>query len=269
MPRSPRHQYSLQLIDREVESSIVQQRLSDGYINATALCHAAGKRWHNYIRNESSGNFLRKLSQSEGIEQQHLVQETRTPDGQASIWVHPKVAIHLGQWLSAEFAVKVTDWVYDWISGKAGPTRKAALPPHLQRHMLNLHKVPPSHFSILQEMTTWLIGPLEAVGYTLPEKMVPDISQGKMFCQHARTKLGIDTDALPTYQHEYPDGRVFPAKLYPVAVLGEFRTFIAEVWLPGRAAEYFRSRDPAALPYLDKVLLLGSAAESQLKLKRR
>jgi hypothetical protein len=33
-------------------------------------------------------------------------------------WVHPQVAIHLAQWLSPTFAVKVSKWVFNWMSGK-------------------------------------------------------------------------------------------------------------------------------------------------------
>ena len=39
----PSHQYSLSLITHQVQNSIVEQRASDGYINATAMCKAAGK----------------------------------------------------------------------------------------------------------------------------------------------------------------------------------------------------------------------------------
>ena len=253
----PTHQYSFELIDHAIEKSVIRQRSKDGYINATELCEAAGKRWHNYIMNETTGSFMRALAAKTRISVAELNQEVRTPEGVVSTWVHPKVAIHLGQWLSADFAVLVAEWVYDWMSGKGAPASSKEMPYHLKRHMTNVGKVPPTHFSILQEMTVTLIAPLEAQGYTLPEDMVPDISQGKLFCKFARESLGLDTDALPTYQHEYPDGRVYPAKLYPVKHLGEFRTFINEVWMPERAEKYFRERDPQALPLLDKVLRIS------------
>ncbi len=254
----PKHQFSLELITHHVENAVIQQRASDGYINATELCNAAGKRWHNYVRNETTGHFLRALAAKTRISVSLLVQEVRagTADGVPSTWVHPKVATHLAQWVSADFAVLVTEWVHDWLSG-GGPQVPKAMPYHLDRHMKNVGKVPMSHFSILQEMTMALIAPLEAVGYTLGPKLVPDISQGKMFCKYARETLDIDTDSLPTYDHEYSDGRVFPAKLYPVEHLGHFRTFINEVWMPERAVAYFKERDPQALPYLDKVLRIS------------
>jgi hypothetical protein len=145
------------------------------------------------------------------------------------------------------------------MSGKGAPGRKSAeLPPHLKRHMLNLGRIPATQFSILQEMTLTLIVSLEAQGYSLPESMVPDIAQGKLFCKFLRDELGLDTSALPTYDHEYPDRGVFPAKLYPVTYLGEFGAFVNDIWMPQRAQEYFKTRAPQALPLLDKFLRIGS-----------
>ncbi len=250
----PKHQYSLELITHTVNSNVIEQRASDGYINATQLCKSAGKRWHNYVRNETTGHFLRALATKTRISVLLLNQQVTEADGSHSTWVHPQVALHLAQWLSAEFAVQVTEWIQDWMSGKQPGRKPAALPYHLERHMANVNKVPLTHFSILQEMTMTLIAPLEALGYSLPPSMVPDISQGKMFCKFARETLGLDTDALPTYTHTFPDGREAAAKLYPVEHLGSFRRFISETWMPERAEGYFRERDPQALPLLDKIL---------------
>lgn len=248
------HQYSLTLIPHEVNNSVIDQRASDGYINATALCTVAGKRWHNYLRNETTGHFLRALEAKTLIRIFALVQEVKYENGVACTWVHPKVAIHLAQWLSADFAVQVSEWVIDWISGK-GSSAPAMIPYHIRRHMLNLNKVPAGYFSVLQEMTFILIGPLDSYGYELPERMVPDISMGRFLCKHLRDELGIDTDALPVYLHRYPDGRTVEAKIYPDEYLAGFRRIILEEWLPKKAAGYFEERDPLALQYLDKVIL--------------
>ena len=40
------------------------------------------------------------------------------PYAERGTWVHPKVALNLAQWCSPAFAVKVTDWLYDWMMGK-------------------------------------------------------------------------------------------------------------------------------------------------------
>lgn len=134
---------------------------------------------------------------------------------------------------------------------------RPSLPYHIERHLLNQGSVPAGYFSILQEMTLTLIAPLEQAGYTLPEKLVPDISQGRMFCKHLRDVHGIDTDTLPQYMHRYQDGRVVPAKLYPEEILGAFRKFLREEWMLRQAAAYFKPRAPEVLPFLDRLPALA------------
>ena len=84
--------------------------------------------------------------------------------------------------------------------------------------------------------------------------MIPDISEGKMFCKWLRDERKIDTDSLPTYSHKYADGRVVSPKLYPNELLADFRKHFHEVWLPKRAIAYFEERDIKALPFLTKLL---------------
>jgi KilA-N domain len=168
-------------------------------------------------------------------------------------WVHPQVAIHLGQWVSAPFAVQVSQWVYDWMSGRSR-SADIEVPYHLRRYMANHQNVPVGHFSILSEMTQLLIAPMEIMGYRLPEHLLPDISGGRLFCRWLRDTYGVDTDAMPTYQHVYEDGRRVPAKAYPEKLLPDFRRHFREEWLPYRAEEYFGRRDREALEYLPKLL---------------
>src|SRR5690606_34081967 len=182
----------------------------------------------------------------------------RDGNGTPSTWVHPKVAIHLAQWLSADFAVQVSEWVYDWMSGNGQPTK---LPYHLERHLMNLSKIPLGYFSVLQEMTNFLVGPMEANGYRLPERCMPDIAQAKMLCRYLREQCGVNTKMLSKYPHEFPDGRVVQANLYPVEYLGAFRRLMAQLWMPQHAAAYFKARDPDALPALDRILLLSGPVQ--------
>ena len=163
------------------------------------------------------------------------------------------MAIYLAQWLSPRFAVQVSTWVYEWMT-LGVPRTKPELPFHLRRYVKNYSNVPAGHFSVLTEVTLVLIAPLEFMGYTLPEKMWPDISQGIMFANWLRSK-GIEPNELPTYIHEFEDGRrSVRAKAYPEGLLPEFRAYIRNVWMPTRAMDYFRERDKAALEYLPKLL---------------
>ena len=257
-------QQSFDFIHHEANGSIIDQRAADGYINATAMCNAASKKISHYLENAGTKDFLTELSSDTGIPASLLIHSIKGGNSAyQGTWVHPHLAIHLAQWLSPKFAVRVSKWVYDWISSSAS-TKTPVLPYHLQRHMENLHKVPPTHFSILQEMSVTLIGPLEAHGYSLPERLLPDISQGKMFCSFLRKHGMIDTTTLPKYEHSFPDGRKVDAKLYPIHLLGAFREFIASTWMPQRSVAYFAERDIKAIPYLEKVLRLEAPANNSV-----
>jgi hypothetical protein len=259
---STRHsagQYQLTLVPHTYQGSLIQQRAADGYINATAMCRAAGREWSSY--NRSAGAFIAALEGSLQIRRDLLVQTIITGlNDERGTWVHPQVAINLAQWLSPDFAVKVSQWVVDWMSGKGVPARPAELPFHLRRYLANQGNVPIGHFSILTELTLCLIAPMEALGYRLPEKLWPDISSGKMFARFLREQHGVDTNQMPTYLHVFEDQRQpVMAKAYPEHLLPNFRAHFRDVWLPQRAADYFAERDVAALAYLPKLLTRRAA----------
>lgn len=247
-------QYELDLISRRVDGKLIEQRRIDGYINATAMCRAAGKLFADYGRLKTTDAFLQELATVMGIPITEIIQSVR--GGGPSIqgtWVHPKVAIHLAQWLSPHFAVQVSEWVYDWMTGRGSPASHR-MPYHLRRYVKNRVRVPDGHFSMLTEMTQLVIAPLEDAGYVLPERLLPDISSGKMFSQILRDELGIDTSVMPYYDHYYEDGRVVRARAYPEEYLPAFRKFMRDVWLPKKAHQYFRERDLNAVKFLPAIL---------------
>lgn len=254
-------QYQLTLVPHSYRGSLIQQRATDGYINATAMCQAAGKAWSNYAQNATTRAYIEALERSLGIPRDLIVQSIVTGSNEArGTWVHPQIAINLAQWLSADFAVQVSQWVLDWMSGKGAPKAPAQLPYHLRRYLANQDSVPIGHFSVLTELTLLLIAPMEALSYTLPERLWPDISSGKMFAKFLRDKHGVDTDRMPTYLHRFEDNRrPVWAKAYPDYLLPHFRDHFHRVWLPERAAAYFAERDTVALSYLPRLLTRRAA----------
>ena len=247
------------VIERIADNAVVPQRITDGYVNATAMCKACGKKFNDYYRLSSTKEFLLELSAVTGIPATGLVQTIQggTPDFQGT-WVHPQAAINLGQWLSPKYAVLVSKWVLEWQSGNL---RTPNLPYHLRRYLANSQRVPYGFFSMLNEVTLSLIGPLEQLGYTLPSQMIPDGSLGKVFSRHLRDK-GYPVDTYPTYTHSYEDGReIEGVRAYPNALLGELRRYFVEVWLKEKSVKYFMKRSPEALPYLGQLLALPNYRE--------
>ena len=248
-------QAELALIPHEIESFKIDQRAMDGYINATVMCKAAGKQINSYTRLETTAAYLKALSSETRIPVSDLIQHIRggSPSLQGT-WVHPRVAIHQAQWLSPRFAVLVSGWVFEWLSG--GNPR--GLPDHVRRYMLNRPKIPPTHFSMLDQMTLRLLAPLEDQGYMLPADLMPDISLGRMFSEWLRDQ-GYDPNTFPVYNHEFLDHRpIVQARLYPNELMTNFNQQL-ERWLSdGRAQRYFGARDPDSIEPLDSVLSLLS-----------
>ncbi|HBP1136149.1 KilA-N domain-containing protein [Pseudomonas aeruginosa] len=246
-------QMDLPVIPHIVEGNLIHQRAADGYINATAMCQAAGKKFSHYNTVKGNIDFIEALSRSLVLPPNILVQSIKGGNYQGT-WVHPQVAVHLAQWLSPEFAVQVTSWVVEWMAGGMSPQTASRVPVHLQRYIANRARIPNTHFSMLNELTLALIAPLEAEGYVLPEHMIPDISSGRMFSDWLRKERGIDPSTFPTYRHQYLDGRIVDARLYPNELLGEFRAYFYSTWMPKRCHAYFAERDTAALKFLPALL---------------
>jgi hypothetical protein len=117
------------IIARSFNNAPVQQRTRDNYFNATAMCKAARKLWNDYARNATTKAFVEQLSADRGIPVSELIQALRGGDPTLQgTWVHPEVAYHLAQWLSAKFAVAVSGWLHERLSeGPASHSLTATL----------------------------------------------------------------------------------------------------------------------------------------------
>lgn len=51
----------LELVPHVYQGSLIEQRAADGYINATAMCKAAGKLFADYARTAPTKAFLTSL----------------------------------------------------------------------------------------------------------------------------------------------------------------------------------------------------------------
>lgn len=248
-------QQELPLIEHKIESISVDQHAYDGYVNATALCQASGKQLGHYLETKTTQAFLNELSSDIGIPISTLIQIVKGGHPQMQgTWVHPQVAINLGQWASPKFAVLVSKWVFEWMSG--GIRESYKFPYHIRRYLINRGKIPSTHFSMLDQMTFKLLGALESKGYVIPANLMPDISLGKIFSNWLREK-GYDPNSFPTYQHDFDDGRrpVVSARLYPNELMTEFNQQLDQWIKSGMALQYFKDRDQNAIEPIKQVYI--------------
>jgi hypothetical protein len=91
----------------------IDYREEDGYINVTNLCKAGGKEFKHWKANARSKAFLKVLSSSVGIPTSELIRFESGSNTNRGTWTHPQVAINIAQWLSPQFDMKVSAWVYE------------------------------------------------------------------------------------------------------------------------------------------------------------
>ena len=91
----------------------INRRPVDMKVNLTQLAQAGGKRLNDWVRLEKSQAFLRVLSESTQIPVDTLISYEITGRTERATWGHPQVAINLAQWISPEFDLKVSAWIYE------------------------------------------------------------------------------------------------------------------------------------------------------------
>ncbi|MBW4617170.1 MAG: KilA-N domain-containing protein [Desmonostoc vinosum HA7617-LM4] len=113
---------AITIISRQVNGSVVEQRRCDGYVNATALTSAyklaIGKRRDvsEWLENKRTQETLSHLSLNTGIPVFELYQVFQgSPENGGGTWIHPKLAVRFGIWLSDEFGYLVEQWVEEWM----------------------------------------------------------------------------------------------------------------------------------------------------------
>ena len=113
------------IIARNCFGVVVAQEEDNGYINITLLAKAyqkqTGKRrepseWLSNKRTKESINHLNSVT---GIPVTELIQVRQggNPEHQGT-FVHPKLALRFGIWLSDEFGYIVEEWFEEWATGK-------------------------------------------------------------------------------------------------------------------------------------------------------
>ena len=120
-------------------------------------------------------------------------------------------------------------------------------------------RIDSGHFSVLNELVVHLWGRLEHAGRTMADRAPdgtenrPDVSVGKCFSDWLKKHHPNISTAFSYYIHKTPEWEG-EARQYPFSALPLFREYLDTVWIPERAPDYLKTRDPAALPYLQKLL---------------
>jgi hypothetical protein len=142
---------------------------------------------------------------------------------------------------------------------RTGSYRGSGVPKFIRRYNANWDRIDVGYFSVISELVIRLWGRLEQVGHIMADtaadgkELRPDVSVGKLFSNWLRRKHPDISDDFAYYPH-LTDAGEFEARQYPNSLLQLYIEFVDTVWIPDHSREYFRTRDPQALPYLPKLL---------------
>ncbi len=141
------------IVDEKGRTLKVEIRQSDGYFNATLMCKSVNKQISDWTRQKSTGSYQKRLSEIMGIPRVELVSVSAGGNGERHTWVHRKIALHLAQWISDDFALWVTDLVEKFLTGQvtteqsqaaaaevAAATQPATVPPTVPPQLVQWNK---------------------------------------------------------------------------------------------------------------------------------
>ena len=129
---------------RDVNGVVVEQRMPDGFINATAMCTAHGKKIDSWFRTRDTLELFEVLaidlsvpinysnlsnldvSRLSGTKYSKIFPNLvfsrgGSPENGGGTWLHPDLAIQLAQWCNKFFAIQVSRWVREWLTSAYNP----------------------------------------------------------------------------------------------------------------------------------------------------
>ena len=111
-----------------------------------------------------------------------------------------------------------------------------------------LNEVPRGYFSIFKEIADLMVSSIRQ-GLVVDDHVVPDISVGQAWSkywkeQELENKFGQNTSHPHVYPDYFPQAKNGPvsAKIYPLAALGDFRTWFETVYLPKKFPNYLKGQ---------------------------
>lgn len=132
------------IITHEFNQVTIDQRISDGFLNGTAMCAANDKQINSWFQNKDTLDLFQTLSEDLGIETNTgILQDLDTkrlsatkygeafpglitikrgsPENGGGVWIHPDLSMQLAQWCNKRFALQVSRWIKEWLTTGKNP----------------------------------------------------------------------------------------------------------------------------------------------------
>ena len=282
-------QLELAVVTSKVVNGIEMGVLEDGtaYLTGRSLARLCGvavstiiERRQEWDSGDRSGRFAQFLV-ADGISQAELTQKVKTSGvGVGAVAdAYPEQVVMAALEYYA-FEVGRPEAVANYrllgragfrlfVYGALGYDPRALVPqPWREFHdRMAIHVLPAGYFSVFRESADFIILGIQN-GLRVDHTMVPDISIGRLWAAYWReNELEKKFGPSMRWPHNYPE--YFPQaasnpqdmNVYPVASLGEFKTWMLREWIPKRFPGYIASKVKAGVLAPSTAELLLAAVE--------
>jgi hypothetical protein len=230
----------------------------DGYVNATQVAKQFGKESYEFLRLQSTQDYLQALEEDLAPENHRceikLVITVSGGRGNGT-WLHPSLAVIFARWLNVKFAIWCDRQIRDiLIDGKETSVKISSSERILlDRIGLNSDVIHYDYFPVFNE-SLHVLKILVKCGIEFDHKTVPDNSIGQMWAKYWKKNPQLAKEHGERKQfedspHVFPD--TFPQshgydKLpwhYPMSVLQDFRTWLQNEYIPNSLHSYVKRKE--------------------------
>ena len=214
----------------------ITQRDTDNYVNATEMCQANNKKVNDWLRTKETQAYVDEISSVTGIPASQLITIKRgnSSDFSQGTWIHPKLAICLGRWISVSFSVWCDEHIRTLIAtGQTSIIQPVPALQPIQAYTIRVksffeNTVPAGYWCVFVESSHLLIWVEQKLKLPVAQY---DLLDGSIGAHWARYRHGKEwAGQRVKFPYKSPDGRRCHPWCYPDQELLEFRRFANETY---------------------------------------
>ncbi|WP_061038260.1 BRO-N domain-containing protein [Vibrio coralliirubri] len=246
-----------------MQLSIIPNTLDDFNLNQLTTIQIEGEFFFVADEVTAALDYVDRIAPIERLDDEDKMLSPNPINGRVKVLISEAALYELVFASNKPNAKKFQRWVTREVLPeirKNGFYGKVKLPGFVNRFNLNYGRVSRGYFSVIGELFIRLYGSLEMLGYEIPDKaadgkdMRPDGSVGILFSKYLTQNHPEQANTFQMYSHKFGNGHARDAREYPNDLLPIFIKFVDDVWIPTKANDYFKARDPMALEYLPKLI---------------
>lgn len=236
------------MINLSYNGQIINQRETDGYINATQMCQANGKLVADWTRLKETKDYVSYISTDMGIPISQLVISNKglSSDFEQGTWIHPELGICLGRWVSVAFAVWCDRNIKKYLESEnyspPPPKELGAYEERVKEMFDQLPNIKEGYWCVLHESASLLIYVETQLKCPVDKADLLDGSIGKHWSKYRKDKEWA-LDRIPFF-YTFPDGRTVEPWCYRMSELGYFRSFLLYDYKENGLISYLNRKYP-------------------------